>query len=127
MMLRPLIGTLGDSAGLVPMAMTMRSASKRASLAVRAFDADVMRVDEAGDAVSDVDAIAGELRLGDIDFGLDDVLDAEGEIGHGDVFFHAIVHAVDRAVVEAGEMQHGLAHGLGGNGAGVDADTADQR
>ena len=89
-------------------------------------DADVIGVVEAADAVEDIDAVAGELRFGDIDFGLDDVLDAEGEIGHGDPLLHAIVHAVDGAVVVAGEVEHCLAHGLRGDGAGVDADAADR-
>ena len=62
---------------------------------------------------------------GDVDFGLDHVLDAEGQIRHGDLFFHAVVDAVDALVVVAGKMQHGFAHGLAGNGAGVDADAAD--
>ena len=76
-------------------------------------------------AVHDVDAVARELRLGDIHFGLDHGLHAEGKIGHGDLFFDPIVHSVDGAVVVAGEMEHGLAHGLGGDGAGVDANAAD--
>ena len=72
-----------------------------------------------------LDVVARELRLGDVDLGLDDVLDAEGQVGHRDLFLHPVVHAVDGLVVVAGEMQHGLAHGLGGDGAGVDADAAD--
>ena len=92
---------------------------------LRAFDADLVGIDEAGDAVDDVDAVAGELRLGDVDFGLDDGLDAEGQVGHGDLFLDAVVDAVDGAVVVAGEVEDGLAHGLGGDGAGVDADAAD--
>ena len=71
-----------------------------------------------------VDAVARELRLGHIDFGLDDRLDAEGQVGHGDLFLDPVVDAVDGAVVVAGEVQNGLAHGLGGDGAGVDADAA---
>ncbi len=84
-----------------------------------------LRIDEVGDAVDDVDAVAGELGFGDVHFSLDDRLDAKGKVGHGDLFFDPVIHAVDRAVVVAGEMQHGLAHGLGGDGAGVDADSAD--
>ena len=92
---------------------------------LRAFDADLVGIDEAGDAVDDVDAVARELGLGDVDLGLDDGLDAEGQVGHGDLFLDPVVHAVDGAVVVAGEVQHGFAHGLGGDGAGVDADAAD--
>ena len=68
-----------------------------------------------------VDAVAGDLRLGNIHFGLDYCLNAKREIGHGDLFFHAVIHTVNRAVVITGEMEHRFAHGLGGNGAGVDA------
>ena len=126
MMVRPLMGTLGETAGLVPTAMMMRSASIVAA-SLRAFvrGRGVGSI-EAGDAVDDVDAVAGELGLGDVHFGLDDVLNAEGEIGHGDLLLDPIVHAVDGAVVVAGEVQDRLAHGLGGDGAGVDADAADR-
>jgi hypothetical protein len=66
-----------------------------------------------------------QLRLGDVDLGLDDVLNAEGQIGHRDALFHAVIHAVYGFVVVAGEVQHGLAHGLRGDGAGVDTRPAD--
>ena len=102
----------------------MRSASSVVSR-LRALDADLVRIDEAGDAVDNIDAVARKLRLGHVHFGLDHRLDAEGEVGHGDLFLDPVVHAVDRAVVVAGKMQYGLAHGLGGYGAGVDADSAD--
>ena len=94
-------------------------------VALRALDADLIGIDEAGDAVDDVDAVARELGLGDVDLGLDDGLDAEGEVGHGDFFLDPVVHAVDRLVVVAGEVHDGFAHGFGGDGAGVDADAAD--
>ena len=84
-----------------------------------------MGVNETGDAVDDFDVIAGELGLGDVDLGLDDGLDAEGEVGHGDFFLHLVVHAIEGAVVVAGEVHDGFAHGFGGDGAGIDADAAD--
>src|SRR5258708_38812175 len=52
------------------------------------------------------------------------MLRAEREISHGDLFFHAIVHAINALVVKAGEMQHRFAHGFAGNGAGVDGRAA---
>ena len=61
---------------------------------------------------------------GDVDLGLDHVLHAERQIRHRDLFLHAVVDAVDVLVVVAGKMQHRFAHGLAGNGAGVDADAA---
>ena len=66
-----------------------------------------------------------KLRLGDVDFGLDHLVDAEAQVRHGDLFLDVIVDAVDALVLEAGEVQHGFAHGLAGNGAGVDAGAAD--
>src|ERR1019366_8916242 len=45
--------------------------------------------------------------------------------GHGDLFLDPVIDAVYGAVVVAGEVEHGLAHGLGRDGAGVDADAAD--
>ena len=83
-----------------------------------------MGIDEAGDSMEDVDAVAGELRLGDIDFGLDDGLDAERQVGHGDLLLDPVVHAVKGPVVITGEMQYRLAHGFGGDGAGVDANSS---
>ena len=79
----------------------------------------VVGVFEAGDARQYIDAIARELRLGDIDLGLDHVLDAEGKVRHRDLFLDLVVHAIDGTVVVAGEMQHGFAHCLAGDGAGI--------
>ena len=72
-----------------------------------------------------IDAVARKLRLRDVDFGLDHLVDAEAEVRHGDLFLDVIVDAVDALVLEAGKMQHGFAHGLAGDGAGVDAGAAD--
>src|SRR5216683_915479 len=95
------------------------------ALAAHADHVDVRGVGKAGHAGDDLDAVARELRANDVDFGLDDVLRAEREIGHGDLFFHAIVHSVDVLVVEAGEVQHRFANGFAGNGSGVDGRAAD--
>ena len=70
-------------------------------------------------------AIARQLRLGDVDFGLDHLVDAEPEVRHGDLFLDVVIGAVDALVLEPGEVHHGLPHGLAGNGAGVDAGAAD--
>ena len=72
-----------------------------------------------------IDAVARQLRLGHVDLGSDHRLDPEGQVGHGDLLLHTVVDAVDRAVVIAGKMQNRLAHGLRGDGPGVDADAAD--
>ena len=75
--------------------------------------------------VDHFDAIARKLGLGDVGFSLDDVLDAEAQVPHGDLFLHAVADAIDALILEPGEVQHGLAHGLAGDGAGIDAGTAD--
>ena len=54
-------------------------------------------------------------------FGLDHVLHTEGQIRHGDLFLHAVVDAINVLVLETRKVQHCFAHGLAGNGAGVDA------
>src|SRR5450631_1312675 len=92
---------------------------------LRACDMDMRGVDEVGDAMDNVNAVARKLRLGYVDFSFYDCLDAEGQVGHGDLFLDPVIDAVDGAVVVAGEVEHGLAHGLGGHGAGVDADATD--
>ena len=123
MMVLPFTGTLSDTAGLVPTAMMIWSGLQR-RIGLRAFHVHLVRIDETGNAVHHVDAVARQLRFGHVDLGLDHRLDAESQVRHGDLFLHPVVHAVDRAVVVAGEMQHRLAHGLGGDGAGVDAHAA---
>ena len=80
--------------------------------ALRTLDAQLMRVDEAGDAMNDIDAVAGKLRLSDVHFGLDHRLDAECQVGHGDLFLDLVVHAVEGLEVVAGQVHHGFAHGF---------------
>ena len=77
MMLRPLMGTFGDTAGLVPVAMTMMLGARVRDTAARVLDAHGVGVDETGDRRDQLDVVARKLRLGDVDFGLDHVLDAE--------------------------------------------------
>src|SRR5271170_2215530 len=89
-----------------------------------AVDAERIGVNKTGNAGQHIHTIARQLRLGHIDLGFDDVLYAEGQIGHRDLLLHAVVHAVNRAVGVAREMQHGFAHRFAGNGAGVDTDAA---
>ena len=122
-MVLPLTGTLPETAGLAPTAMMMLLGLER-GVGLRALHAHLVGIDEAGDSVHHVDAVARELRFGHVDFGLDHRLHAEGKIRHGDLFLHPVVDAVDGAVVVTAEMEHGLAHGFGGDGTGVDAYAA---
>ncbi len=47
------------------------------------------------------------------------------QVLHGDILFDAVAGAIKLAFIEAGEMKDGFAHGLGRDGAGVDADAAE--
>ncbi len=75
-------------------------------------DLDVGGIFKTGDADEHFDVVAGKLGFGNVNFGLDDVLYAEGEIRHGDAFFYPVVHPVDGLVVIAGKVKNGLTHGL---------------
>ena len=85
---------------------------------------NVRGVGEAGHAGQHFDAVARELRANDVNFGFDDVLRAEGKIGHGDLILHAIVHAVDVLVVESGEVQDRLANRFARNRPCIDGRAA---
>ncbi len=94
-------------------------------LSARTLDLNAIRIEEAGGAGDDIDAVAGELCLDDVDFGFDDVECAEGEVGHADMFLHAVIGAINALVLVAGEMKDGFANGLAGDGAGIDGGAAD--
>ena len=84
-----------------------------------------MGIDESGRSIEHRDAVPEQLGLRNVELVLDDLLDAEGKVGEGDVVLHPVVDAVDALVEEAGQVQHGLPHGLARNRAGVDAGAAD--
>src|SRR5207245_1856609 len=95
------------------------------ALAARVFDAHVGGIEETGASGDDLDTVTRQLGLGDVDFGLDDLGDAEAQVRHGDLFLDVIVGAVDTLVLEAGEVHDGFAHSLTGNGARIDTGTTD--
>ncbi len=123
-MVRPLMGTCGEVAGLGADGNDDAAAIER-HIGVGPLDADAFRVDEMRHAVDYVNAIARQLSFSDVDLGLDHTLDPEGQVSHADFFLDAVIHAIHVPVVVAGEMQYGFAHRLGWNGSGVDADAAD--
>jgi hypothetical protein len=92
---------------------------------VGAFDAQAVRIDETGGAEPEVDIVARHLVLDDLDFPVDDVVGAEGEIFHRDVLFDAITGAIQAALMETRQIECGLAERFAGDGAGVGADAAD--
>jgi len=57
----------------------------------------------------------------------DDVVGAEVQVRHGDVLLDRIAGAVDAALAKAREVHDGFAQCFGWNGAGVDANAADDR
>src|SRR5580704_17079666 len=53
------------------------------------------------------------------------MLRAEGEVRHGDLFLHAIIHAVNALVLKAREMQDCFADSFAGDGPGVNCRATD--
>jgi hypothetical protein len=80
-------------------------------------------IDKARDPADVFDVVARQLGLDDVYFGLDHMLDAKRQVRHGDLFFDAIIHAIDVLVVIAGKMKHRLAKGFAGNCACIDTDS----
>ena len=59
-----------------------------------------MRIDEAGLSEDQIDAVARHLVLHDLNFVLDDVVGAKGEIFNGDRLFQAIFSSIQGALAE---------------------------
>jgi hypothetical protein len=84
-MVRPLMGTLGEAAGLVPAAMM--NCSARTSIAPSAdVTPDGVWIENGGVSREHFNVVAVELRDGDVDFGADHILHAEDEIRLGNLF-----------------------------------------
>ena len=96
-------------------------------LILRAYYVNAVRVREACNAGKHLDPIARELRPDHIDFCLDHVLRAKGQIGHRDLFLHAIIHSVDALIVEAGKVQHRFANGFAGDRPRIDGRATNDR
>ncbi len=93
-------------------------------LAGRAGDLDRMGVLEPRRPVHDLHAVAGELVLQDVDFVVQGLVQAGQQVLGAQVLLHPIGAAIEAALAPAGQVQHGLAQGLGGDGAGVHRDAA---
>jgi len=94
MMLWPLMGTVSDTAGLVPVAIMIMGASRSAcprEVTTRMCVASR----KLARAKINFHAVAGKLRLGNIDFGLNHLVDPRPQVRHGDLFFDFVVDAVD--------------------------------
>jgi len=80
---------------------------------------------EACNASQNLDAVTRKLRLRHVNLRLDHMLDPEGQVRHGDLFFDAVAYAVNILVIVAGEMQNGFTHRFARNCPGIDANAAD--
>nr|BFF21964.1 hypothetical protein GCM10025730_54850 [Promicromonospora thailandica] len=86
---------------------------------------DLVRAGEPGAAHHGLDVVAGELVADHLDLAPDHVLQAGQQVLDGDVLLEPVAGPVHVAHLQTGQVQHGLAQGLGRDGAGVQADTAD--
>src|SRR4029453_6576563 len=82
-----------------------------------------VRIDEGRDAAQQLDTIAQQLGPYDLDLAPDDVLSAGGQVGDGDVALDSVAGPVQITLGHPGQVEHSLAHRLGRDGAGVDADS----
>jgi hypothetical protein len=71
------------------------------------------------------DAVPCHLRPDHLHLGPDDVAAAVQQVVHRDGLLDGVAVAVDGPLAESGQVEDGLPHGLGRDGAGVDADAAD--
>ena len=92
--------------------------------AARLGDGDGVGVDEAGRAAHRPHAVARELVLEHVDLVVQGLVQAGAQVAAFDVLLHPVGEAIEAALPPAGEIEHGLAKGLGGDGAGVHRDPA---
>ena len=120
----PSSGTFGLCAGRVPQAIRMCSPF-RATGPSAVSDLDGVRIGEPRLPVNGRDAVARELRAHDLHLPGHDLLDAEGEIGDGDLAVDRVVLAVEALLAEAREVHDRFAERLGRDRSRVEADAAD--
>ncbi len=92
---------------------------------LRRVHLDRVRIGEPPLPVNGHDAIARELRPHDLHLPGHDLLDAEGEIGDGDLAVDRIVLAVEAPLAEAREVHDRFAERLGRDRSRVETDAAD--
>ena len=93
--------------------------------AVACGDGDRVRVGEARSADDERHAIAPQLVADDLPLALDDLPHPDRDVVDRDVVLQPVVLPVDRALVEAGEVEDRLADRLRRDRSGVDARAAD--
>ena len=88
-------------------------------------DLDPVRIEKAGGALERLHAIAGKLVLQHIDLVVERHVQAHHQVLGGDVLLHSVGAAIEAALPPSGEVEHGFAQRLRGNGAGMHRDAAD--
>ena len=94
-------------------------------VAVEGVHFDGFVADETAVAADDFDAVAAQLIFKNVHFPLQRHVEPPHQILGGDVLLDPVGAAVETAFTPAGEVEHGLAHGLAGDGAGMHAHSAD--
>ena len=86
-----------------------------------------MLIDNRSDAGEQFYAVALELMLADFDLVSNNMIGAQQQVVHGDIFFHLIRRAINRPLPKSRQMQDSFPQRLGWYGAGIDRYAADQR
>jgi hypothetical protein len=86
---------------------------------------DLVRAEEGRGAAEHRDPVAGQLAADHVVLAGDHVPGPVGQVADGDLVLDPVALPVHLPLVEAGQVQDRLAHGLGRDGAGVDADPAE--
>ena len=116
--------TLAGRAGLVPDGDDDVVRADLPGPAAAVVDLDLVRPGEPGGAGDDRDAVAGQLAAHHVTFLGDHARGSGGQVRDRDLVLDPVGLPVDLALVDAGEIEDGLAERLGGNRARVQADSA---
>src|SRR5580704_14107511 len=86
-----------------------------------------VRFEKARARIDQFDAVAQELMTQHIDFVTHHRIHPNEKVLQGNLFLHTVGIAIDGVLAIAREVHDRFAHGLAGNSADVNADTADHR
>src|ERR1700722_7892793 len=104
---------------------TLAGRAGRAAAAVAGVDLDRVRVDEPAGPGQDRDPVTGQLAAHHVHLAADHVGGPGSQVTDGDLVLDPVALPVHLPLVQAGEVQDGLAQGLGRDRAGVQAHAAD--
>ena len=125
MIVRSSNATLAGRAGLVPVAMMIRSALTGRLRPAPSATSTRVRPGEARRAGQDGDPVAAELAADDVVLPADDVVRPGRQVTDGDLVLEPVALPVHLPLVKPGEVQHRLAQCLGRDRAGVEANAAE--